>query len=623
MTRTTVPAEAEEMTVAIDLDQKKQFTMDSPEGKWWLDDMVVMEQPKVTVRFDQQLAPLMKDGVFLFTRPTSAPIGDAPAKDKEKPRQAYAVKPFPHEAVERIDRIAVRGQRAQFLVGLYHTRPLEKVSMASEGGGLTGPGEAKLAPESIEYSYGVLGEAPHYYLIPQTGPVDFAGPEGVRYLLATVRVPADAAAGKYAGKLVVSEGGKTIQAIPVSLAVQDMVQPVLKDRWIGSIFQSGPVVYTQETITVFGRQGFSCVTIFGGFLKFKNGPDGLVHVDADDLATKMGWLKDNGFAAVSIYSDYQLDDKPRGPGRIASYMYREAAADPENAKLKAALDAANAQRKEITDRTSAEYKKAEQAAAAANEGMMALQKKAYARIVLEIDAVCKKHPDWPIILHMNWDEPGGPHPKMGWTNEILPHAESTADLGFGVIPNCSKYFTIPCIDDPADFSGPELYGWIKKQGKKVGIAASARKDEFARYQVGVLVASADIRYLHSWHVQGLMQPVKVGDKTICLRSLGLVGAGEGMDDLKAVELLRAAIAKAEAGERGGSDAIAAAKTKAAAAKKFLDETFAVWNGDHLQASGNPPYFGLACTWGYDRFYEDFQVKVLRHAADLLGVKWVE
>ncbi len=626
----TVQADDDTMTLQIGLDQKKQFTMTDARGQWWLDDLVIVEQPKVTVRFDQQLAPLMKDGYFLFTRPTSSPIGDAPPTGRSKKVQPWAPLPFPHEAVTRIDRIALKGQRALYLVGLYHTRPMGQVKMTVAGGALAGAGGAKILVETVEVSHGVLGQTPHYYLIDQSAPVDFPGPKGQRYFLATFAVPRDAKPGKYAGQLVVAEADKTLNTIPITLAVQDLAQPIIKDRWVGSIFQASPMVFTPETIGVYGRSGFTCVTIFGGFLKYVRSDDGLTHVDLKDLAVKMGLLRKNGIAAVSLYSELQLDDKPRGPGRMARYMYREAGADKKCQAPLAALRAAQAEKRKARealdkDKTNAAaqaaYQAARQKEAAAarkaNAVYLPAQKAAYGRMIKELDDECRKHPDWPTIIHMNWDEPRGPNPKMGWTNEILPHVETTSDLGFGVISRCSKYYTMPCIDDPADFSGPELYAWIKAQGKKVGIAASSRKDEFARYQVGVLVASADIHYVHSWHIAGLMAFQKVDGKRKCLRSLGLVAAGEGMDDLKAVTLLRQAIAKANAG------ADPAAKTKAAKARKFLDETFKIWNGDHLQASGNPPFFGLACYWGYDGFYDDFHRHVVRHAADVAGVKWID
>jgi hypothetical protein len=36
-----------------------------------------------------------------------------------------------------------------------------------------------------------------------------------------------------------------------------------------------------------------------------------------------------------------------------------------------------------------------------------------------------------------------------------------------------------------------------------------------------------------------------------------------------------------------------------------------------------PYLGLAGSWGYDRFYDDWQEQMLRHAAALNGIAWIE
>ena len=638
--RSTAQATEDAMTLEIGLDQKKQFHMENDgAGQWWLDDLVVLEQPKVAVRFDLLLEPLMKDGYFVFTRPTSTPTGEEQSTEKDaKKVQEWVAMPFPHEAATKIDRFGLKGQRVPYLLMLYQTRPMQQVQLKLDP--LLTAGGDKLVIEAIDFSYGnVPGDKPHDYLMPMDQPVDFKD-KGLRHLLATVRIPRDAKAGKYSGKLVLSEGGKAIQEVPVTLAVQDAEQAVIKDRYIGSIFQSPNPVFTEETITQFGRSGFSCVTIFGGFLKYKEGPDKLQHVELDDLALKMGWLRQNGFAAVSLYSELQLDDKPRGPGRMAGMAYREGAANSppelkkayEDAKaarqkaqeeLNAAKEAAKAEGAGQADQAAvvakdAALKVAAAAEAKAADAMQEPVKKAYFRLIKELDDAVGAHADWPRIIHMNWDEPGGGVPKMGWTNECLPHVLTTLDAGFGALPSCLKYYNMPAIDDPADHSGPDTYAWLKRNGKKIGFAASGRRDEFARYQVGVLVAGADLSYVHSWHVKGLMATFADDKKQKhTYRYLSVVGAGEGMDDLKAYTLLTQAIAKA----RAGSDA--ALKAKADEADAFLKKTFDVWNGDHAQASGNPPYFGLACYWGYERFYDDLQKQMARYAVELLGAKWVE
>ncbi len=568
----TVQADTTEATLELILDQKKQFWMDDAHGKWWLDDMVLIEQPKVTVRFDETLAPLLKDGVFLFTRPTNMPLGELPTK---KFPVGWCAMPFAHEALTALDRWGLKGQRVPFLIGLYHTRPLDKVSLSVSGPPFT--------PELVEYSNGYLNNAEHHYLMDYSGPVDFPGPAGVRYFVITYRIPRDAKPGRYAGTITLASAGKPLREIPLTLRVQDIEQPVLKDRYIGMIMQASPIVFNEDTLSVYARSGFSCVTIFGGFLKYTKGEREQMHVDVKDLEEKMGLLMKHGVnAGVCPYTDLQLDEKPAGPGRMHGYARREA-----QAALKAG----------------------------ATETLDVLEKSAYFRLLRELDAACKAHPEWPRVIHMNWDEPGGPHPRMGWTNECLPDALTTLDAGFSVLAKVAPYYSMPTLDDPCDFGGPDSFNWLKKQGKRFGIAASARCGEMSRYQPGIWMAASGASYMHAWHLAeaGLMKVI--GGKAH--RAISMVACGEGMDDLKAFTLLTAEI------EAGAKSADPKVKAAAAEAQKYLSDLFSVWTGDGAHASGNPPYLGWACTWGYDRFYGLWQERMARLAAALRGVTWLE
>ena len=572
--RECVRAEADEATLELELDQKKQFFMGDPLGKWWIDDLVLLEQPKVTVRFDETLRPAIKDGVFLFTRPTSTPMGDVASK---KFPQGWCAMPFAHEALAELNRWGLKGQRVPYLVGIYHTKPLEKVSLTVSG--------IQLAVESVEVSNGYLNNNGHPYLVDVTGPVDFPGPAGVRYFVVTFRIPRDAAAGKHTGTLALASAGKTLREIPLILRVQDMEQPILKDRYIGMIMQASPIRFNEDTLSVYARSGFSCVTVFGSFLNYTRddrSPD-VRHIDVKDLEAKMALLVKHGVTAgVCPYTDLQLDEKPNGPGRMHGYARREAQAALRNGVLEPLED---------------------------------LEKKAYFRLIRELDAACKAHPEWPRIIHMNWDEPGGPHPRMGWTNECLPDALTTLDAGFSVLPKVLQYYTMPALDDPCDFGGPDSFNWLKKQGKRFGIAASAKCGEMSRYQPGIWMAASGASYMHAWHLAeaGLMEVVEKKP----LRSIAMVACGEGMDDLKIFTLLSAQIESALRSSDPKS------KTAAAEARKYLEEVFSVWDGDGAHASGNPPYLGWACTWGYERFYDDWQEQMARRAAALLGVRWIE
>ena len=49
---------------------------------------------------------------------------------------------------------------------------------------------------------------------------------------------------------------------------------------------------------------------------------------------------------------------------------------------------------------------------------------------------------------------------------------------------------------------------------------------------------------------------------------------------------------------------------------------ATWNGEHKKHWPIEPYLGQAADWGYERFFDDWQEQMARHAAKIKGVKWV-
>ena len=99
-----------------------------------------------------------------------------------------------------------------------------------------------------------------------------------------------------------------------------------------------------------------------------------------------------------------------------------------------------------------------------------------------------------------------------------------------------------------------------------------------------------------------------------LRSMGMVANGEGVDDFKAHRLLKGLMQKARNDPK---------KRRALeAAKAHLDKVFGLWRADHLYGTSHP-FLGLAAEWGYDRFYNDWQEAMLKHAAAMKGVRWVE
>ncbi|KPK49398.1 MAG: hypothetical protein AMK72_04605, partial [Planctomycetes bacterium SM23_25] len=241
---------------------------------------------------------------------------------------------------------------------------------------------------------------------------------------------------------------------------------------------------------------FSHLMVFGGWLSYVQGQDGKMHIDPAALEKRMQTLLDNGVTAgCGLYSEVQVDDKPNGhPGRMARIAYREGAAAPESAELKKALEEAKAARVKAAEElaearraatqpgatqadkqaVSAKDAALKQARAREDQAYWRTQepvKQVYGRLLKELDAIWKKHPEWPRAIHMNWDEPQHRQwsPKMGWTHEFLPDAITTLDVQFSRMEPLLKFYNTPALDDPADWAGPEVITWIKKQCPHVGI----------------------------------------------------------------------------------------------------------------------------------------------------------
>ena len=596
MDRYAAKATQAQATVEFVLQQRKHFYMEAGKtrGRWWLDDAVLMEQPEVNVRFDLALKPLVDNGLFLFTRPPSMPLGWV--DEGKRRRHQWAAMPYPHEKLTSLDKFALKGQRVSYCIGVYHTREVKDFLCRLAGGALAGPGGASIPVELIEYCPGYLGAGRGRYmkvLNSKSGvaAVTLAGDKGLRYFFLTFQVPKTAKAGSYAGKVeLLTEKDKPLRSIPLRLRVQDMVQPIPKDVFVGIIIQGNAPPFNDAGLKVYSRSGFNCLMRFGGFLSYSKDAKGAWQVDLEKLDKTMKWLKGYGFAAVGVFSDFDLGPKWNG----GSLLKRVRPAEFNKAGLS----------------WGERLKTAE---------------KAWKAQIKRIESARKKHPDWPVLIYMTWDEPnlrggrnGRPDPAMGWVNEVAPEALTTLDIQFDPLPVCLKWYRVPAFDDPADWAGPELYRWIKRNKKEFGYCGASDKDEANRYQAGMLMISTGAKYFHSWHMTGGHIPGQVrydGKAKMWLRSPAMINWADGMDDLKAHCLLKDAIAAAR------KDAAKARAVKAA--EDYLRGVFAVWNGDHRRSWSLQPYLGTAFMWGYDGFYDDWQEQMLRHAAALKGVKWID
>jgi len=602
---TSAQADQAEANLEFTLKQRKHYYMapGRTAGSWWLDDLVLIEQPEANVRFDLALEPLVKDGAFLFTRPSHTALGTI-ADEKRPASVGWCSYPYTHEKLTRLDRFALKGQRATFCVGVYHTRPIADVVVRVAGGALSA-GEAKLPVELIEYLPGFAGEGKGRYMkvlwegeapAEPPRPVTLAGEKGVRYFFLTFRVPPDAKAGTYTGTVEVFFGKEKLrQAVPVTLRVQDMVQPTPKDVFVGIIFQSNDPPFNDEGLKVYCRSGFTSLTRFGGFLDYEKDPQGNWQVNLAKLNERMTWLKGYGLSGVCVFSDFDLGPRWNGGALLQRTRPKDF----------------NAGKKDWGERLKT-----------AEEGWKAQ--------IRRIEDARKQHPEWPTLIYMTFDEPnlgggvnGKPEPAMGWLNEVAPAALTTLDTQFDPLAVVAKWYTMPAFDDPADWAGPEVYRWVREQaGKKFGFCGSAEeRGDSCRYQPGMMMVATGANYFHAWHLSrpdAWAQNIALDrDSKRVLRAVSMISWAAGMDDLKAHYLLRTAMAAA----KESSDPAKRAALKAA--EDYLAGVFAIFNGDHKPTWPLEPYLGTTNEWGCEGFYDQWQEQMARRAAALMGVAWIE
>jgi hypothetical protein len=392
----------------------------------------------------------------------------------------------------------------------------------------------------------------------------------VRYFFVTFHVPRDVAAGKYAGEFEVLLGQESpYRTIPVSLRAQELAQPELKDVYVGLIYNGG-LPDVDDMLVQYSRSGFNCITWFHRWLPFRQDEDGTWHIDVEGFDKKMKQLIGLGITAgVCLYTDVQLDDKPKGHRGV---MFAHA------------------------------------------DG----QKDEYVRMMRELEAAVAAHPEWPRIIYMNWDEPPPFNERMGWTNEVAPDAITTLDVQFARLPRIMRFYNTPNFDDPANWAGPELYDWVRRQGKDFGLCGATDTAEANRYQAGMFMITSGAKYFHAWHIRGGHTPGQMAyddGKKQTIRGHEMIAWAGGMDDLKAYHLLQEAIDEATGSGRN-AEAVRAAKD-------YLASVLAVFNGDHRDRWSLQPYLGAAWSWGYEGFYDDWQEKMARHAAAIKGVPWVD
>jgi hypothetical protein len=443
-------------------------------------------------------------------------------------------------------------------------------------------GGHRIALTEIEWLPGFLPPRRFHLLRPHTQPEDLKDARGMPYYLLSFDIPRSARPGTYEGEVELIAAGKRLRSIPVSLRVQDLEMPEMRDISIGAILQTDPL--NDSTMRQYVKTGFNGVNVGRNIFKFVDGPDGKKHVDLKAFGTVMQQLADWGIRSrVTLWSDADLGPQWSGGSLIKAVNYN---------------------------------------------------KEDFLAEVKRVEYYAQSHPEWPRLIWMTWDEPqpngrfehlprgvprrphGAPTPKMGWPLEAVPNAWNTIDAGFWVWDRILPYYSLPNLDEPADFVGPEVYAYTRKQGKQFGFAGAKNDlDERVRYQVGMmLIASGAINFQY-WHltVHGKLMGRVDGQ---LLRSISMAAMGEGIDDIRIHSLLRESMKQAR--QSGAASRIAAAGD----AEQYLQTLHSVWNADHRRDESYP-YLGLAADWGYDQFYRDWQDRMARYAAQCRGVQWIE
>lgn len=220
-------------------------------------------------------------------------------------------------------------------------------------------------------------------------------------------------------------------------------------------------------------------------------------------------------------------------------------------------------------------------------------KAGYQKLAREAPAHATKA-GWPRLIYMVSDEPGDRRdkdPSMGWLNEAIPEAVTCADVQFGDMLATWQWYNLPILDDPADWSGPLVYEFVKKHKGRFGICGTAWSVDTARYQTGYMLPATGACYWHFWHTGG---PFDAREGRVDRRFF-VPAMAAGVNDLRYY-----VAAKERIGGRPQSPT-------AIEAEQYLREILAVIPGDHDRHL--MPHNGVPWTWGYDRFYDDWRAKM--------------
>jgi len=452
---------------------------------------------------------------------------------------------FSHEAAVQLKAFAMRNERRQIRFGVYAMEGLSSLAVAVSS--LKGPRGAVLAQDRLDLE--MLGDFVEEYRV-----LAGLGPGGrVEYLLG-IDVPRAAPAGAYEGTVTFNTGRGPLKRLPLRLEVLPVEAPNMDGYWVGGVYNVGMGLKRDDAFyECYGKARFNYIMLFDYLFASMAG-------GAMDLAAAQRQVEKivnlaRVTGGIGLYREPNMsEDQPRKWYQIASGRPRYAG------KYKCGTDG--------------EFKAG------------------YQKLARQADAYAKKH-GWPELLYMVSDEPDRKedvHSSMGWLKEALPDSVTIADAQFRDMLETWQYYELPVFDDPVDWTGPLLYEWVKAKGRRFGFCGTGWSLEVARYQPGLMLASSGGGFWPWWPAKGPFE--RRGNKVV--RSHAVAAMSAGVNDLRYFVALKRRIEEA----RGYKKRIAAA------AEKYLAETFAFASADHDRHL--VPYNGVPSAWGHDRFYDEWR-----------------
>ena len=302
-------------SLRITINQRSMPYLDATEpARIWIDEVLLFEQPQVSVSCERVRKKLAPDGFFLYRRaPTciSTPFGTiAP--------------PRPYERIERIKDAAVQGERKCLTLGINTPRPIQGLSL--EISDLKGPNGASLDQNvrEVEFNYVPVVDfkwtatSLEGWVIDGNPPRNIDRPGYVDYLIA-YRIPRDGSPGVYAGAVKVKSDKEVLTEVPVELEVVGYPLKVITERFIGEIYNDGcgPMASMPGAVLpprntdfyrYYSRCNYTMMMMFSHFLPFKGN-----EVDIPKLLERMEEMRDVAgcTAGVGLYWDASLDKHGR------------------------------------------------------------------------------------------------------------------------------------------------------------------------------------------------------------------------------------------------------------------------------------------------------------------------